>query len=112
MPQQLPYSYSIVSLSHLFEIMAHYLTWSSQMAHAVMLHFMLHCSCQAQSELHQEMRRAGRLASYPVPFAVLTSSNRGAERYSKQQSVRYKTSLSARASVNSYICVTPVFPKF
>lgn len=57
--------------------MAHYLTVllsNGTMNNAI---FMLRYSGEAQSKLHQEMCGTGSLASYSVPFAMLT----GIERY-------------------------------
>jgi hypothetical protein len=52
--------------------MAHYLNvllTNGAMNNAI---FMLRYSGQAQPKLHQEMRGTGSLASYSVPFAMLT----------------------------------------
>ncbi|KDR09286.1 hypothetical protein L798_01021 [Zootermopsis nevadensis] len=57
--------------------MAHYLTVDAAVRLITLL--MLHFSGEAESKLHQEMRRTRGIASHSMPFAVLTS-NSGIER--------------------------------
>jgi hypothetical protein len=66
----------IMSYCQRLEIMAHYLTvllTNGALSNAI---FMLRCSGEAQPKLHQEMRGTRSLASYSVPFAMLTPSDR------------------------------------